>query len=490
MAKNAITDWDIVAANNLDIATITLQENQTLPSQVNNFERAHMAQIAQFYDDLGANNTVGGTANAITITLAEQVAALAVGLVISFKNTVGPNTGATTLAATNSAALSLGTKAIRLQGDSALVGGEMQANGVYLLRYDTAYNSASGAWVLLNPSASVAGYLPLAGGTLTGTLISAPSGANAIVYLNSPSSSFRSELAFQRAGATHFELFENNDATGDIVGYVTDNSAVSRLAIQMVRASGAVIFGNTITAVNSIDGYTTTATAAGTTTLIVASNEQQYFTGTSTQTVVLPVASTLTLGQTYRIVNNSTGKVTVQSSGANTIKVMGGTLITLAPGAPGTELIVTCILTSGTGTASWDYEYRTPTTDWVSYTPTFTNLGTATSIFVESRRVGDTLQVRGKFTTGTVVASEVRVSLGFNGTDGNVTTDSTKVPSVQISGIWQGTSPSGQGCTLADSAVAYMNFSASGAPTTKITGSSVGNSSIQTITFEAPITGA
>ena len=43
-------------------------------------------------------------------------------------------------------------------------------------------------------------------------------------------------------------------------------------------------------------GYTTTATAAGTTTLTVSSNYRQFFTGSTTQTIVLPVTSTLVIG--------------------------------------------------------------------------------------------------------------------------------------------------------------------------------------------------
>ena len=94
-------------------------------------------------------------------------------------------------------------------------------------------------------------------------------------------------------------------------------------------------------------GYTTTATAAGTTTLTVSSTQQQFFTGSTTQTVVLPVTSTLVLGQTFRIVNMSTGVVTVNSSGGNAVVAM----VALA------EVTVTCILTSGTTAASWDIQY-------------------------------------------------------------------------------------------------------------------------------------
>lgn len=100
---------------------------------------------------------------------------------------------------------------------------------------------------------------------------------------------------------------------------------------------------------NLIEGYSSTATAAGTTTLTVASNFQQYFTGTSTQTVVMPVTSTLVLGQQYLITNLSTGVVTVNSSGSNLIQTM----------APGTTLELACILTSGTTAASWSAVYTT-----------------------------------------------------------------------------------------------------------------------------------
>jgi len=105
-----------------------------------------------------------------------------------------------------------------------------------------------------------------------------------------------------------------------------------------------------LSANNALLGYTTTATAGATTTLTVSSTEDQYFTGTtSNQTVTLPVTSTLVLGQQFRIYNNctSSGVVTVQSSGANTIIALNA----------GDFLIVKCILTSGTGTASWDSKY-------------------------------------------------------------------------------------------------------------------------------------
>jgi hypothetical protein len=96
--------------------------------------------------------------------------------------------------------------------------------------------------------------------------------------------------------------------------------------------------------VEVLNGYTTTATAAGTTTLTITATRVQYFTGSTTQTVKLPTTSVV-LGQTYVIKNNSTGSVTVQSSGANTIVVLGA----------GQAATFTALAATPTTAANWDF---------------------------------------------------------------------------------------------------------------------------------------
>ena len=104
-----------------------------------------------------------------------------------------------------------------------------------------------------------------------------------------------------------------------------------------------------ITADSYITGFATTATAAGTTTLTVDSKQIQVFTGSTTQTVTLPVVTTLANGQTFTVINNSSGLVTVQTSGANSLLVLAGS----------TSAIFTVVNTAGgTGTASWTYQYN------------------------------------------------------------------------------------------------------------------------------------
>ena len=99
-------------------------------------------------------------------------------------------------------------------------------------------------------------------------------------------------------------------------------------------------------------GYSTTATAAGTTTLTASSNYRQFFTGTLAQTVVLPVTSTLVTGMAYEIENNSTGTLTVNSSGGNLV----GTV------PAGVCAHAVCIGTTLTTAADWDWDYISTTT--------------------------------------------------------------------------------------------------------------------------------
>jgi fibronectin-binding autotransporter adhesin len=111
-----------------------------------------------------------------------------------------------------------------------------------------------------------------------------------------------------------------------------------------LSGSSSSMTGNAL-ANNFVPTYATTATAAGTTTLTVSSAPIEYFTGTTTQTIVLPVTSTLPkTGFTYTITNNSTGLLTVESSGGNVINTI----------ASGQTASYTAILLTGTTAASWN----------------------------------------------------------------------------------------------------------------------------------------
>jgi hypothetical protein len=109
----------------------------------------------------------------------------------------------------------------------------------------------------------------------------------------------------------------------------------------------------------------------------------------------MPVASTMTLGMRYIIENNSTGNLTVNSSGGNLI----ATVIS------GTSIKINCISTSGTTAASWDYEFVgfnaiTGTGSAVLGTaPTISNL-TVTGTLTAGGGVGTSGQVLQSTATG------------------------------------------------------------------------------------------
>jgi hypothetical protein len=164
MTKSAIPLWDPVAANNTDVAGISLAEGIMRPPAVNNSLRELMAEVARFYADLGGVNTVAGTGDVITLTSASVFTALATGLILSFK------AGATNTTATTINVDGLGAKAIRkvTSAEVALAAADLVADGRYILIYDAAANGAAGAWLLINPAtvsvAAPSGVLPIANG--------------------------------------------------------------------------------------------------------------------------------------------------------------------------------------------------------------------------------------------------------------------------------------------------------------------------------------
>ena len=180
---------------------------------------------------------------------------------------------------------------------------------------------------------------------------------NDLVIINQSFPSFRTDLnsALQAINSSHSG---SSIPSGAVAGTIwLDTTSATSPTLKFYDGTDSISLAiidytnNTVNWLDSSISYNTTATSAGTLTLTVSSSYKQYLTGTTTHTVVLPVTSTLTLGQTFQIHNNSTGSVTINSSGANLV----GTLVA------DTTAEITCILTSGTTAASWDYYSITPT---------------------------------------------------------------------------------------------------------------------------------
>jgi hypothetical protein len=141
----------------------------------------------------------------------------------------------------------------------------------------------------------------------------------------------------------------------------------------------------------------------------------------------LPVTSTLTLGHSFEVINNSSGVVTVQSSGTNALQAMAASSV----------LRVKCIAITGTGTASWTWEY----VPWTSTPPTW-----ATDSYTDNT-VGavckDTSGVIKKCTLVGVVASGTTTPTitGIGGTLGATANSLTKrgadANTAAMSGIYE-----------------------------------------------------
>lgn len=158
------------------------------------------------------------------------------------------------------------------------------------------------------------------------------------------------------ANASHVPVI-TTDSYGRVTAVTNTSIAISAAAVTsgtLAIARGGTASTTAPGAMATLMGYTSTATAAGTTTLTSTSSYYQQFTGSTTQTVVLPVTSTLATGWTFHIVNNSSGLVTVNSSGGN--------LVIVVPA--GTTAMVTCIATAGTTAANWE----SGITDFSTYT--------------------------------------------------------------------------------------------------------------------------
>ena len=286
------------------------------------------ASIYSFTSTSTAGNLILATAQTGTGTMTERLRIAATGAI----GLSGANYGTSGQVLTSSGSGSAPTwTTVGGTGTVTSVGGTGTVNGLTLTgTVTTTGNLTLGGTLDLSAPPAIGGTTPSTGAftTVTAPIVAGGSAAGSTLTLESTSG----------AGTT------------DSIRFLT----ASQSEKMRIHSSGGVSIGNTTdpgagnaTAVGFQSGYSTTATAAGTTTLTVTSNQIQYFTGTTTQTLVLPVTSTLQLGWSYHVANTSTGVVTVQSSGANVICTI----------PPGLSVMFTCILTSGTTAASWDFGF-------------------------------------------------------------------------------------------------------------------------------------
>jgi hypothetical protein len=180
---------------------------------------------------------------------------------------------------------------------------------------------------------------------------------------------------------------------------MTTNTQVNKSITATPTASEIPLWdaNKNLSANGMIEGYTSTVTSGSTVTLTVGSTQQQFFTGSTNQTVVMPVASTLVEGMSWYIVNQSSATVTVESSGTNTIIAM----------AANTTAVVTCILNSGTSAASWFAEYEQ---SQLVLPLTLANGGTSASLTSSNGGIFYSTASAGAILAGTATAGQLLTS--------------------------------------------------------------------------------
>jgi hypothetical protein len=314
--------------------------------------------------DTSANQTKKITKAELFTAVSPSIAAITSGTINGA--TIGattPSTGAfTTLSATTPIAVgSGGTGAATFTANGVIYGNTTSALGVTAAgttgQVLIATTSGAPSWGAVPSTAAVTsitfgttGLTPSTATTgavtVAGTLVAVNGGTGQSSYavgdlLYASTTTALSKLADVATGNA---LISGGVSTAPSWGKIALTTHVSGT---LPVANGGTNATTANAALTNLTTFTTTATAAGTTTLTVSSTYFQVFTGTTTQTITLPVTSTLSTGFSFYIVNNSTGNLTVNSSGANLV-------ITVLPG---TSVMCTCILTSGTTAASWEAGY-------------------------------------------------------------------------------------------------------------------------------------
>lgn len=188
---------------------------------------------------------------------------------------------------------------------------------------------------------------------------------------------------------------------------------------------------------------------------------------------------------------NLTGTFTYATSGNRTFRVQGlaSTNVVVINNSSSNnriQFIVERLPSVGETVAN----INTQNYGWTSFTPTTQGFGTTTSNECFHARDGEDMLIRCKFTTGTVTASEARLTLP----NGLTSKSTTFIPTIQNVGQWArgAASASNYGGILIEPGVTYVTFGAVYAdaanPFTKLNGTGVaGSSELLNITARVPI---
>jgi hypothetical protein len=260
----------------------------------------------------------------------------------------GLTSDAQTQITSKQAALISGTNIKTVNGTTLLGSGDLVIGGGDVTKVGTPANNQIGVWTgdgtlegdssfIFNTADAGFGKLLTIGagdssdGSFDGAILlkayTGPTNSKNTYLIAGPSTASDSTIIFPGVSGTlatlaGTETFTNKTLTTPVINGLPTGTGVASAATASTLVSRDA--NANISADNFLEGYTTTVTAAGTTVLATTSTQQQYFTGTTTQGVTLPSASTIVIGTTYFIRNDSTGLVTVFTNDGQSIHILAG----------------------------------------------------------------------------------------------------------------------------------------------------------------------
>ena len=255
MAENPFF-WSITASSNDTADPAVAWPEGMLPGAVNNSARALMAGVARLIGDLNGTVATTGSSNTYNITSNCAHSTYTNGILISGRANF-TNTGAATLNLN-----SYGAKSIRVFGPSgevAAAAGQIQASGIYQFRYDSAANSAAGAFILLNPSPDPTTQIST-GKIIVHTTDTLPSGylwANGAAVSRTTYAALFAEIGTTYGAGDGSTTFNVPDLCGRAPFGSDDMGGIS--AKSRITNAGSGIVGTTLGASGGVESVTLTA---------------------------------------------------------------------------------------------------------------------------------------------------------------------------------------------------------------------------------------